>query len=135
MHVRIFFATTLAFASVLAVITPRSALAGPLIERMQLFAPDALQAGVGELSLATYIGRIIAVLLSLIGTIFFAQMIYAGYLWMTARGEKEPMEKAKNIIRRSIIGIVIVLAAWALSVFIVSAITDAAGYSPTSGGG
>ena len=34
-------------------------------------------------------------------------MLYAGYHWMTARGEEEKVEKAKDTIQRAIVGIII----------------------------
>ncbi|MDP3770762.1 MAG: pilin [bacterium] len=71
-------------------------------------------------TLATIIGRIINVASSLLGVIFVAQMVYAGYLWMTARGEEEQLEKAKHIIRRSIVGLAIVLGAWAITRFVLT---------------
>lgn len=82
-----------------------------------------------DLSAAQFVGSIINAALALIGVIFFAQMVYAGYLWMTARGEKDQVEKAQDTIRRSVIGIVIVLAAWAVTVFVVNAVIGASGAS------
>jgi lysylphosphatidylglycerol synthetase-like protein (DUF2156 family) len=69
---------------------------------------------------AQYIGRIINISMSLLGTIFVAQMVYAGYLWTTARDEADQLEKAKHIIRRSIVGLAIVLSAWAITYFVLS---------------
>lgn len=63
----------------------------------------------------TVIGVGINVALSLVGLIFLILMVYAGYLWMTARGESEPVESAKKIITASIIGIVIVVSAYAIT--------------------
>ena len=71
------------------------------------------------------IGRIIRVLLSLLGVIFLVLMVYAGFLWMTARGEEEPVTKAKDIIRQAIIGMIIVFLAYAITGFVVNAIVNA----------
>jgi hypothetical protein len=75
-------------------------------------------AGTGEEEVGTVVGRIIYAALTLIGTIFFVLMVYAGYLWMTARGAEEQVEKAKNIIRAAIIGLVVVVSAYAITVFV-----------------
>jgi TRAP-type C4-dicarboxylate transport system permease small subunit len=64
------------------------------------------------------ISKIIALALSLIGVIFLGLLIYGGYIWMTARGNEQQVEKAKNIIINTIIGLVIVVAAYAITVFI-----------------
>lgn len=76
-------------------------------------------------NLATTIGKIIQGLLSLLGIIFIAYTIYAGYLWMTARGKEETIEKAKAIIRGSIIGIIVVLGAYAITAFVLTRVAEA----------
>ena len=71
------------------------------------------------------IGRIVRTLLGLLGIIFLVLMVYAGFLWMTARGESDPVDKAKDIIKQSIIGLVIIFLAYALTGFIVNAVIRA----------
>lgn len=71
------------------------------------------------------IGRIIRTLLGLLGIIFLVLIVYAGFLWMTARGESDPVDKAKDIIKQAIIGIIIVFVAYALTGFIINAIVTA----------
>src|SRR3989339_265963 len=67
-------------------------------------------------NIATWIGsRLIAPAFSLVGVIFFALMVYAGFLWMTARGDSKQVQTAKDILRNAIIGIIIVLASYALT--------------------
>ena len=66
----------------------------------------------------TKIGTIIGVLLSFIGTIFFVLIIYGGFLWMTARGNEQNVTKAKDLITSAVIGLVIVLAAYAITSYI-----------------
>lgn len=64
------------------------------------------------------IGDIIQVILSFIGVIFLVLMIYGGYMWMLARGNEQQVEKAKQLITAAIIGVIIVLASFAISYFI-----------------
>jgi cytochrome bd-type quinol oxidase subunit 2 len=64
------------------------------------------------------VGKIIKVVLSLLGMVFTVLLVYAGYLWMTAGGEEEPITKAKSIIRNSIIGLLVVLTAYAVTQFV-----------------
>ncbi len=70
--------------------------------------------------LPTLVGGIISAALTLVGIIFLILMVYAGYLWMTAAGEEAQVEKAQNIIKASIIGIVVVLSAYAITTFVTS---------------
>ncbi|OGY45748.1 MAG: hypothetical protein A2663_02905 [Candidatus Buchananbacteria bacterium RIFCSPHIGHO2_01_FULL_46_12] len=81
-------------------------------------------------SLPATVGRIIGIALSILGVIFMAYIVYGGYLWMIARGNDEQVTKAKAIIRGSIIGIIIVLGAYAISAFVVSRLIE---ISQTSG--
>lgn len=82
-------------------------------------------AGLGDTatSLPVIIGRFIYAALSLTGVIFVILMVYAGFLWMQARGKTEDIEKAKKIIETAIIGIVITALAFAITVFVISRIS------------
>ena len=74
------------------------------------FAPNASLEGV--------VGMVIQVVLGLTGLIFFVLMTYAGYLWLTARGESSQVQKAKDIIITAVIGLILTLGAYALTVLI-----------------
>ncbi|MFH1522453.1 MAG: hypothetical protein ABIE43_01380 [Patescibacteria group bacterium] len=65
---------------------------------------------------------VIQIALSFLGVIFLVLMIYAGYLWMTARGNEEQATKARNIITAAVIGLVIVLMAYAISYLVIDKI-------------
>jgi hypothetical protein len=67
---------------------------------------------------STILGRIIQAAISLLGVVFVVQLVYAGYIWLTARGEDEPIKKAKATIQRSVIGIIIVVTAWSITAFV-----------------
>ena len=73
---------------------------------------------VGEYGVPAIIGTVIQALLGLIGLIFLVLMLYAGYNWMIARGEEEKVEKAKDTITRAIIGLIIVVGAYAIWAFV-----------------
>lgn len=66
----------------------------------------------GDTSLPQLIGSIVGVALSFLGVVFLILIIYAGLLWMTARGNEAEVTKAKDIIIAAIIGLIIVLAAY-----------------------
>jgi len=71
------------------------------------------------------VARIINVSLSLLGIILVALLVYAGFLWMTAAGEEDPITKAKGIIRSAIIGLAIVLLAYGISRLVIRGLTAA----------
>jgi len=68
--------------------------------------------------LTSKIGSIIGLVLSFIGVIFLILMIFAGLSWMTANGSQEKVNKAKDLMINAIIGLVIVLAAYAITAFV-----------------
>lgn len=82
-----------------------------------------------EPNLAITVGKIIQGLLSLLGILFIAYILYAGYLWMTARGKEEIIEKAKAVIRGSVIGIILVLGAYAVTAFVITRIAAATNFT------
>lgn len=84
--------------------------------------PSAVEAG---RRLPTIIANMIRIVLSLLGIIFLVLIIYAGFLWMTAGGNEDSVKKAKAILRNSIIGVVIVLLAYAITGFVLSSIITA----------
>jgi hypothetical protein len=78
----------------------------------------ATKAGVSQSNVEDVVGTGLNAALSLVGLIFLILMVYAGYLWMTARGEEEPIKKAQKIIIGSVIGLVLILSAYAITTFI-----------------
>ncbi len=74
-------------------------------------------------SLPEIIGLIIKIILSFLGVIFLVLMIYGGYTWMTARGNEQQVTKAKDLIIAAVIGLIIVLSAYAITAYIGGAIT------------
>lgn len=64
---------------------------------------------------------LMALVFPLFGGIFLITMIYAGYLWMTAQGNQEQVEKSKKIIINASIGLAVILSAWAITYFLLNA--------------
>ncbi len=75
-----------------------------------------------QTDLRTIIGRLINVVLGLLGSIFVVLIIYAGFRYMTAAGNQDQTKKAVAQIRDAVIGLIIVLAAWAITTFVFRAL-------------
>ena len=71
------------------------------------------------------IARIIRQAMAFIGIVMVVLMLYAGFLWMTAGGNDEQIGKAKGIIVAAIIGLAIVLSAYALTTFVINQLVTA----------
>lgn len=74
-----------------------------------------VNSGIAMQDVPTTIGKIIGTGLSFIGIIFFALMIYGGFSWMLARGDSGKVQTAKDLIEAAVIGLIIVLAAYAVT--------------------
>ena len=88
-----------------------------------------------EASLDVIVGGYIRVALSLVGILFLALMVYAGYLWMTARGEDAQIDKAKKIVRSAIVGIVIAVGAYSITAFVIPIVFEETSGTGNNGGG
>lgn len=97
--------------------------------RTQAGLPDSIA---GENTLPAVIGKLVAYGLSAIGLVFFFLVIYAGFLWMTAMGNTEKTESAKHILEAAIIGLVIVLGAYAITSFVFTGLTTGSTASTTT---
>lgn len=79
---------------------------------------NAEEVQLGRSGPATIAGNIINVALGLLGLTFLVLTIYGGFLWMSARGNEEQVTKAKNVLKTAVIGLVIVLASYAIAQFV-----------------
>ena len=75
--------------------------------------------GLGTRDVRETIGSIINVALSLLGIIVLVIIIYGGFLWMTAGGNDERVGEAKKWIFGGIIGLAIILSAYAIAKFVI----------------
>ena len=64
------------------------------------------------------IGKIVGAGLAFIGVLFFILIIYGGFTWMMARGNEQQITKAKDLIYAAVIGLVIILAAYAITAYV-----------------
>ena len=84
-------------------------------------ADVATAAGVnGSTDLPTIIGNILNIVFGIMGVLLLGYFLYAGYLWMTAGGNQEQVEKARNYMKNAVIGLVIALSSFAIANFIIN---------------
>lgn len=70
-------------------------------------------------SLPVLIGNLINVILSVMGILFVVLIVYAGILYMQGGQDEGKIKKAKGLIINAIVGLVIVIASYAISAFII----------------
>ena len=71
--------------------------------------------------------RIINIFLGTLGTILLGLIIYAGFLWTTAGGDADKVERAQKTIRNAIVGLIIIVLSWAFVSYIIKQILAATG--------
>jgi hypothetical protein len=83
----------------------------------------------------TIIGFIIQAFLGILGVVALVLIIYAGWLWMTAGGDEEKVSHAKRILTQAVIGLIIILASFAITTFVISRLVEATTGTPGGPGG
>ncbi len=103
-------------------------------------APDdgfADAAGLASGDPRVLVANIIRIFLGLLGTIATLIILYAGFIWMTAGGDEERVARAKQILSRGVIGLIIIVFAYAIASFIITRLVgalDGTGPGGSSGG-
>lgn len=88
------------------------------------FVANEAQYDTNQTSIIPLIQVILKVFFSLLGTIFLLLIIYSGYKYMTAGGNEEDAKIALDTIKQAVIGLIIIIGAYAISEFIIKAMTE-----------
>lgn len=86
--------------------------------------------GTGTADIRLTIANIIRTAMSLLGIIAVLIILYGGFKWMTAAGNEDNVTKAKQIITAGIIGLIIILTAYAIASFVISSLITATSTAP-----
>jgi hypothetical protein len=103
----------------------------PFARADQLSSDDLLSSdfgdstGLGQGDLKQTIGSLINVALQFLGVVTVVIILYGGFKWMTAGGNEEKVGEAKRLIIAGIIGLAIILSAYAISSFVIGSILTA----------
>jgi len=90
--------------------------------------------GLGGADVRVTIANIIRLALGFLGIIAVILIMYAGWLWMTAGGSSDKIEKAKKILIGALIGLLLILSAFAIASFILNQLIGATGGGDVPGG-
>lgn len=71
------------------------------------------------------VGAIIKIFLGFVGSIFIILIAMSAYWFIIARGRSEKIEKATDTIRGAIIGLLLVVLAYAITSFVTSGVQEA----------
>lgn len=79
------------------------------------------------------VARIINISLGLLGTIAVALIVYAGFRWMTSGGNDEQVKGAQKTLFAAVVGLIIILSAFAISSFVLKNLYTATQAVPYGG--
>lgn len=76
--------------------------------------------------LPVIIGRIINVILGFLGIVLLFYVLLAGFKWMSAGGNDKQTKEAQDMIKNAVIGMVIIVAGFAISNFVIKQLSTLA---------
>ncbi len=83
--------------------------------------------GVTEADITVSAASVVKGIMAAVGLLFFCLMVYAGIVWMTARGEEDRVTKARETIIGATIGLVIMVSSYAVTNLVTDRIIAGAG--------
>jgi hypothetical protein len=100
-------------------------IAVPAISAAPAFAVDfgtnyANNVGLANADPRAVAVKIIQLALGFLGILAVIIILIGGFKWMTAAGNEEQIEDAKKVLIAGVIGLVIILASWAIANFVIS---------------
>ncbi len=104
----------------------------PFFSSAQTIVPQI--EGLTTVDIRVAAGSIIQLFLGLLGLIALIIILYAGFVWMTSGGNEEKISQAKKILSAGVIGLMIILSAYAITTFILNEIQGALNNSNEYGG-
>lgn len=75
----------------------------------------------------TMAAKVINVVLTLLGTVAVVIVLLGGFKWMTAAGNDDKIGEARKLLGAGVIGLVIILAAWGITTFVLNEVMNATG--------
>ena len=83
--------------------------------------------GLGERDPRGIAASVINVVLGFLGIIAVGLILYAGFKWMTAGGSEDKITEARKLLVAGVIGLIIILAAFAIANFVLTQLIRATG--------
>jgi len=68
------------------------------------------------------IKRIINIVMGFLGMLAVLVILFGGFKWMTAGGNKEQVEKAQQLLVNGVIGLIVIFSAWTVAWYTVNII-------------
>ncbi len=96
-----------------------------LLDTTELGLEEVGATGLGSTPIQQTVAQIIRVAMGLLGIVAVVIILIGGFTWMTAGGNDEKVGEAKKWIFSGIIGLAIILSAYALATFVLESLVTA----------
>jgi hypothetical protein len=81
--------------------------------------------GLTQTDIRITIANIIRIAMGLLGIMAVLIVLYGGFKWMTAQGDTKAVDEAKKVLIAGIIGLVIIVSAYAIATFVINSLVAA----------
>ncbi|NCN25436.1 hypothetical protein COT94_01995 [Candidatus Falkowbacteria bacterium CG10_big_fil_rev_8_21_14_0_10_37_14] len=130
---------SLTLLSSLAMVMPKQAQAeenidlwGDLFSKPDVALTAAQETGLGTKDPRVIVGGIIRTLLGFLGLLAVIFILVGGFKWMTSQGNQAKVDEAQKLMVAGVVGLLIVLAAFAISLFVTRVGIGVTGATPTT---
>ncbi len=107
------------------IVQPQMASAQPLDAEDLLGDDFSDSSGLGQTDLKETLGNLIRVALGFLGIIAVVIVLMGGFKWMTAGGNDDKVREAKQLLIAGVIGLAIILSAYAITAFVLESVLSA----------
>lgn len=84
-----------------------------------------IETGLGERDPRDIAASVIKIILGFLGIVAVIIILLGGFKWMTAGGNEDKVGEAKKLITAGVIGLVIIIAAFAIATFVLNSLLGA----------
>lgn len=88
--------------------------------------------GMGNRDPRIIIASVVQVILGFLGVLAVVLILYGGFRWMTAAGDSDKVDSAKKLLVNAVVGLLIILSAFAIATFVLRALLRSSGASDSS---
>lgn len=78
-----------------------------------------------NISIGVFVGILVQAVLQIVGIVFLILIVYGGFRWMSASGQQKQIEEAQKTIIHSVIGLLVVILAYGISIFVMGELRKA----------
>ena len=115
------------FTRIASASTVALAMAAPLVSKAISYVNYSGTLGLGTEGPDTVVIAIVNWVLGLLALIAVILVLIGGFMWMTAGGNEDKIGRAKKLLVAAVTGLVIILAAWGISIYAINILGTATG--------